>query len=226
MSEPTKVSGSGTYEPSSLASRRFRFPLGLPLRMTEPGAHTLEAFERACARRTFNYPDVGAMVHGAPEGWPDVRVANVLGHGEAVFERVVRAIDSWQVFDQPWLRLASVPEPPGPGAPVTFASQQYGVWMLHPCRIVDVLDHRGERRTEHTILYGTLEGHVLAGEEAFTVSLDADTGEVVAEIRSFARPGHPIVHVLPMVVEGSRKRFRKGAMARLALAAQGEPPAP
>ena len=208
-------------ERSALTPRPTHFPLQIPMRITVPDASELAAFEAMHEEAGFNHPHVGASVVGLPEGWPSARVAQEVGHGAAVFERACAAVDHWQAFDQEWLRLSPPRVPPEPGDPITFASRQLGFWMLHPCRIVEVIDDRGADRWFHAIAYGMLDGHVLAGEERIGVAWDRGTDAVAVEILSFFRPGHPISAVTGPVTRASQARFRARAIPLLAAAARG-----
>ena len=66
---------------------------------------------------------------------------------------------------------------PAVGATVVVATRQAGLWVLAPCRVVEIVDERD--RAGFT--YATLPGHPERGVESFVVARDAG-GDVRFEI--------------------------------------------
>ena len=132
-----------------------------------------------------------------------------------------QAIDHWEVFDQDWLKILE-PGPPAPEQAITFASRQLGFWMLHPCRVVAVVDERHDAESVYGIAYGTLLGHVLAGEEFISTRWNHRTDAVRVNVLSFSKPGHLVSHVLPWFARMTQAKFRQGAVACVRRAALGE----
>ncbi|MBX2803218.1 MAG: DUF1990 domain-containing protein [Myxococcales bacterium] len=186
--------------------------LRVPVRLTEPDAAALLAFEDEHRGRRFNHEHVAASMGQMPPRSSHGVASRVVGADEQAFDRVARAIGRWAVFEQPWLRLAPFRQPVAAGHAVTFASRQIGLWMLHPCRVVAVVDEREGEGWTSGIAYGTLQGHMLSGEERIAVHWDRSRGEVTAEIRSFASPGHLLSPWVQPVIRASQERFRRGAL--------------
>ena len=105
-----------------------------------------------------------------------------LGNGDGVWERAQAAVTTWAAQ-----RGASMSVTPGDapvvGATVVVTTRQAGLWVLAPCRIVDVVDD-GDRAG---FTYATLPGHPERGVESFTVVRDVD-GAVRFEIDVVFRP--------------------------------------
>jgi len=64
-------------------------------------------------------------------------------------------------------------------------------WVMLPLQVVYVDESRKSRKGPAHFGYGsgTLQGHLLAGEEKFSIELDGN-GEVWYEITSFSKPAH------------------------------------
>lgn len=147
-----------------------------------------------------------------PAGYDHLELDEPIGTGRAAFDRAVEGLLTWRMHQRAGLRLVSVTaERAAPGVVVIVRAGP----MRIPCRVVytvDEPDHRG-------FGYGSLPGHPIRGEEAFTVHLTAD-GEVRARIRAFSRPagllprlGGPL---MPVVQRLAARRY-VGALRALAL---------
>ena len=82
---------------------------------------------------------------------------------------------SWQHFDLGWVELHPPGAPVRPGTVVAVLIRHLGFWSLNGARIVSLKE--GDH--EFGFVYGTLANHAERGEELFTVTLNADTGDVV-----------------------------------------------
>ncbi len=93
----------------------------------------------------------------------------VLGTGDGVWGRGRSAVATWAA--QHGSAMTVTPDdPPTVGATVVVATRQAGLWVLAPCRVVEVFD--SDERAGFT--YATLPGHPERGVESFTVTRDAD----------------------------------------------------
>ncbi|MFN3218891.1 MAG: DUF1990 family protein [Acidimicrobiales bacterium] len=98
------------------------------------------------------------------------------GSGEEVWDRGRAAVSSWVA--QRGSGMSVTPShAPVVGATVVVATRQAGLWVLAPCRVVEVFDE--PRRAGFT--YATLPGHPERGIESFTVNRN-DAGEVTFDI--------------------------------------------
>ncbi|HEX3733195.1 MAG TPA: DUF1990 domain-containing protein [Mycobacteriales bacterium] len=106
-----------------------------------------------------------------------------LGNGEVSFHRVWAALHTGQMH-----RLAGLdvfPDPVTLVVDATFLTRlSFGpVDMVNPCRVIAVLDEP----LRSGVTYGTLVGHVLKGEEQFSLELEPG-GAVWLTIVAVSRP--------------------------------------
>ncbi len=73
------------------------------------------------------------------------------------------------------------------GRVVAVLARVLGFWWLNACRIVSVVDEDGPGAC-FGFAYGTLPGHVEAGEERFLVEWDPSDDSVWYDLSSFSRP--------------------------------------
>jgi uncharacterized protein (UPF0548 family) len=146
-----------------------------------------------------------------PAGYDHLDLDEPVGHGEEAFERAVEGLMTWRMHQRAGLRLVSVTA--GRAAPDVVVVVRAGPMRI-PCRVVYTVDEPDRRGFG----YGSLPGHPIRGEEAFTVRLAAD-GEVRARIRAFSRPaallprlGGPL---MPVVQRLAARRYL-GALRKLA----------
>ena len=119
------------------------------------------------------------------------------GSGEAVWDRGRDAVFGW-VAQRGSGMLVTPSDPPTVGATVVVATRQAGLWVLAPCRVVEVFDE--PQRAGFT--YATLPGHPERGVESFTVNRDGigavtfDIDVVFEPATLLARLSGPIGHWL------------------------------
>eukprot|EP00591_Stephanopyxis_turris_P005416 CAMPEP_0195525722 /NCGR_PEP_ID=MMETSP0794_2-20130614/26309_1 /TAXON_ID=515487 /ORGANISM="Stephanopyxis turris, Strain CCMP 815" /LENGTH=389 /DNA_ID=CAMNT_0040656241 /DNA_START=45 /DNA_END=1214 /DNA_ORIENTATION=+ len=97
---------------------------------------------------------------------------------------------------------------------VTISKSPMGVWSMNPCMVVyDLVDERDTSgkggMTYSATAYGTLNGHLLSGEERVSVGIrDGRDRDVEVEVLSYshATPGFLGRMVFPMIT-GMQKRF-------------------
>lgn len=132
----------------------------------------------------FTYSPVGATRSAVlPAGWRHVDRTWVLPVGS--FDAAAHAVLSLGVLRGAGLRVEAGPLEPG--SPVLQAVP-LGPWvLLAPCRVVYVVSEPDRAG----FAYGTVVGHPERGEEAFLVRRSGDL--VTLTIRSFTRPGSPLV---------------------------------
>jgi uncharacterized protein (UPF0548 family) len=152
--------------------------------------------------------------HGATAGTPPVcyivdKTRVPLGHGPAVFERAKNALRAWRQFDLGWLSVAPAGAPIAPGGDVVISARVFGLWITNVARIVYLVDQ--PRR--FGFAYGTLPGHMAAGEERFLIDW-ADDDTVSYDVLAFSRPRHPLMKLAYPLVRRLQKRFgRESATA-------------
>ncbi len=185
------------------------FHLFLP---TPPDA---EAAVRAAERAPFSYGPVGGTRGELPEGFDHDVQRTVLGRGRATWDRAVAALRDWKQFELSWVRFYRPDTAIRPGIVVAFSSHQVGLWALNLCRIVDVSEVSDDASTRFAFAYGTLQGHVVSGEERFELRWDHATDEVSFEIRKFSRLEHWVVRAFRPLARRIQARFSHEALANL-----------
>lgn len=73
--------------------------------LTAPSEDEIRRFISSQHESLFSYPEVGASVSEAPNGYNVDHNQVELGSGEIAWRRAVGAIREWRMFDMPWLRL-------------------------------------------------------------------------------------------------------------------------
>lgn len=190
---------------------RSRFPF----RLEQPSADDFDRAIRELEKTPFSYDPVGGTAKKLPIGWAHHDVGVELGHGEDVWQRARSAIRNWSHFDLGWVRFADPGTPIEEGQTVAFASNTLGFWTLNVCRIVYVLDEDDGERARFGFAYGTLDGHVVRGEELFLLTRDHATDCVEFRITKFSRPNHPLVKLFSPVARAIQHRFSVDALERL-----------
>ncbi|HET7900936.1 MAG TPA: DUF1990 domain-containing protein [Candidatus Nanopelagicales bacterium] len=109
--------------------------------------------------------------------------SRVLGRGEGTLDRATAALLSWRMHEGAGFDVHVSSHTLEVGT-IVLQQTRLGPWRVTaPCRVVRV-ERLGDVRG---FAYGTLPGHPVRGEEAFTMRRSAD-GEVIAEIRAASRP--------------------------------------
>ena len=100
-----------------------------------------------------------------------------------------------------------------------------GLWWLNSCRIVYVVDEPGPI-SRFGFAYGTLPGHVEAGEERFLIEWDHGDDSVWYDILAFSRPNHLLSRLGYLFVRRLQKRFGRDSAAAMlkAVLNRVEPP--
>ena len=137
----------------------------------------------ASAGLTYDRP--GATADATlPAGYNHLDVEGSIGHGRAAFDRAVEGLLTWRMHRGAGMRLvAASAERAQPGVVVVLRAGFGPLSLPVPCRVVYTVDDADRRGFG----YGSLPGHPVRGEEAFTLRLAGD-GEVLARVRAFSRP--------------------------------------
>lgn len=134
--------------------------------------------------RPLTYAPVGITRGRPPAGFGHLRARRVVGRGEADFRAAARAVLSWQAQRVTGVRVEPADAPATVGSEVRVRLGPGRLALTAPARVVYVVDEPHRRG----FAYGTLEGHPIAGEEAFVVDLEPD-GRVVFTVSACSRPG-------------------------------------
>jgi uncharacterized protein (UPF0548 family) len=192
------------------------------IRLRRPSSREIESLLDSAA--PLSYPEVGATAElDAPGVQATLRSRYALdrrrfalGRGRALFERAVSALLAWRHFEIPWLELHGA-RPVQSGQVVATLTSVTGLWFANPCRVVYV--DSAPAGDSAAFAYGTLHGHVMSGEERFTVSFDPATGEVRYEIAAFSRPAVALVRLGHPIARRIQRRFAADSARALTRAA-------
>lgn len=187
------------------------------LLLTKPSSQRIREFILAQEKETFSYPEVGASRAQRLSGYTVDHNRVQLGKGADTFERAKRAVDTWKMFDIPWLELCWPDSPIEAGTTVAVLVSHFKFWSLNACRVVYVMQERHATET-YGFAYGTLHQHGEKGEERFIVEFNPTDQSVWYDIYAFSRP-----HFLPRLVypftRMLQKRFARDSLRAMLKAA-------
>lgn len=125
----------------------------------------------------------GDLTLPAPKGFDADEVQRNLGNDEEALHRAGEQVLTWGIQRHSGLAVCADSDRAEEGTTFVVGLPLGPVWVLAPCRVVDVTTSAD--RTAMTFV--TLAGHPECGIEQFTV-VRADTGSVDFEIRAVSRP--------------------------------------
>jgi len=161
----------------------------------------------------FSYPEIGATATAPPASYVVDHTRVKLGEGKGVFDAARRALQSWQQFHLGWLEAWPNDTPIREGETVIVVARAFGFWWLNAARIVYVVDESSESLARFGFAYGTLPGHVEAGEERFLIEWDRSDGSVWYDILAFSRPRHFLSRIGERQVRRMQQRFGQDSAA-------------
>lgn len=152
--------------------------------MTSPGLHEWPSTERRYRRS---------------------EVSAVVGHGDAVWNRVIRDVLLWRVKTASGFKVDSV-GPASAGDRVIVTARLLKMTVVEPVEVVAVV----QESNRVGFAYRTLPGHPVSGEEAFIVHRHGN--EVRLTVRSLTRAApqqpwralYPLLRIAQLIV---RKRY-------------------
>jgi uncharacterized protein (UPF0548 family) len=159
----------------------------------------------------LTYTEVGATIEGPlPMGYRHDHRSDLLGHGDAVFERAVLGLKTWKTHRGPGVRVLPEEAPVTAGSTVLVTLGLPFLALVAPCRVVAVVDEPDR----WGFAYGTLAGHPEQGEEAFIVNRRND-GRVLFEITAFSRPADRLVKLSGPLGRGLQRAGTSGYVRSL-----------
>ena len=186
-----------------------------------PDDESLRRFLKAQRALPFTYESVGGTARSGeyPAGFTVDRQSVVLGSGSEVFLAARRGIEAWAQFDLGWCEAWPRETPIRTSEVVAVIARSMGLWWTNAARIVYVVDEpvelKGGSVAKFGFAYGTLPGHVEAGEELFLIEWDQSTDAVIYSILAFSRPRHPLTRLGRPLVRRLQQRFREDSSAAL-----------
>ena len=136
--------------------------------ITKPNNEVIARFLETQKDTPFSYAEIGATRNVAPSSYTIDHNRVQLGTGREAFERAIKAVRNWKMFDISWVNLCWENIPIEQGATVAILAHHFGFWSLNAAKIVYVLEETGEVE-KFGFAYGTLLNHSERGEERFSV---------------------------------------------------------
>jgi uncharacterized protein (UPF0548 family) len=180
--------------------------------VSKPSTQQIQKFISSQTNSKFSYTHIGASVEGKiPLGYKLDHNRIRLGAGKEIWDRAVKAIQAWRMFDMPWVQLCWPDAPIQVGTNVAVLINHFGCCSLNAARIVyTIQEDSGIMR--YGFAYGTLADHGESGEERFSVEWHGSDDSVWYELLAFSRPnallarlGYPLARMLQRrFVEGSK----------------------
>ena len=132
--------------------------------LRRPTPEQVQTFLEHQRQEGYTYPEVGQTRDGGrPAGYALDSYTAPLGDGDECFERA-RAVQSWRMFETPWIRLTNPDAPFRTGETLVVQVRHLGFYSLIPDRVVYTLDEPGR----FGFGYGTLSGSRRAGRGALS----------------------------------------------------------
>ncbi|XP_076915390.1 UPF0548 protein At2g17695 [Bidens hawaiensis] len=110
----------------------------------------------------------------------------IVGSGSDAYEKAKTALKTWRHFGLDWA-FVDPTTPIQNGVKFCVCVKEFLPWLRMPLQVVYVDETKN--RKAFAFGGGTLKGHLLAGEERFSVEMDQDK-QVWYEILSFSKPAH------------------------------------
>ncbi|GMH24202.1 hypothetical protein Nepgr_026045 [Nepenthes gracilis] len=158
--------------------------------------------QKACIDRTdsFNYDGKfkGATAGSVSSLQKDMHLSEAgfllnharifLGSGLETYEKAKFALRNWRHFQLSWT-FVDCATPIKSGAKFCVCVNEFLPWLMLPLQVLYVNENEGTNKLKASLSFGsgTLQGHLLAGEERFSVELD-ENNKVWYEILSFSKP--------------------------------------
>ena len=172
--------------------------------LRKPTNPDVYAFVATMGLRRLSYDSVGMTVApGTHSGYhrtdDSVPVAS--------WDRAVAAVRRWAMHDQGWAEVLPRHATIETGRDVATTARAGGLWWLFPARVVAVVDEPGR----WGFAYGTLEGHILVGEELFVVEQREEGAHF--RIIALSRPADWLAALGVPAIRQFQRKFVQGALA-------------
>lgn len=190
--------------------------LNVLFRLAKPTRTRIDDFIAAAKRLELSYPNVG-VTENTQLSDPELAGYNIdhnriiIGRGQTDWERARTAIQSWKMFDMPWVKVYRPQTPIRKDENVAVLILHFGFYSLNAARIVYTIDEP-ER---YGFAYGTLTEHGESGEERFSVELDPITGDVSYDLLAFSTPNHFLARLGYPLTRSLQKRFARDSKAAM-----------
>ncbi|XP_051115447.1 UPF0548 protein At2g17695 isoform X1 [Andrographis paniculata] len=133
----------------------------------------------------------------------------LVGSGLDTFEKGKSALQNWRHFSLNWA-FVDPKTPIQSGTKICVCSKAIFPWLMMPLQVIYVDESRNSNFDAASFSFGsgTLRGHLLAGEERFSITMD-EKNNVWYEILSFSKPDHILSAIGYPYVLMMQKRFTR-----------------
>lgn len=189
--------------------------------LRRPPDTRIEGFLEGQRSLPLSYPEVGASRDGAPPEYRVNRYGGRLGEGLEAYARAVQAVRHWNMYETGWTALCWPDAPVVEGTVIGVLGRHLGFRSLNACRIVYTIEEEGPSLRRYGFAVGTLPGHIMRGEERFTVEWHASDDAVYYGLFAFARPAHPLARAAPPLARLFQRRFARDSLRSMKAAVSG-----
>jgi uncharacterized protein (UPF0548 family) len=182
----------------------------------DPTPEDLRSILKRQENASFSYPEVGASSQDRlPSGYNIDRSRIGLGSGESTFAAAKNALQRWQMFEMPGVRIFPKNAEICKDSMVAIVAEHFGFHSVNVCRIVDVAQTHGPLAS-YSFAYGTLPEHAATGEERFTILWDQNSDLVSYEILAFSKPRATLAKIGYPLSRLMQRRFAQGSLQAMA----------
>ncbi|KAI3808371.1 hypothetical protein L1987_24320 [Smallanthus sonchifolius] len=116
----------------------------------------------------------------------------MVGSGSDAYEKGKTALKTWRHFGLNWA-FVDPKTPIENGMKFCVCVKEFIPWLRMPLQVVYVNETKSRKTNVASFGFGggTLRGHLLSGEERFSIEMDGNN-QVWYEILSFSKPAHPL----------------------------------
>lgn len=185
------------------------------LSLIKPSNETCEMILAIARSDDFNHSHLGCLKTETPRGFNRDQCRNRLGTGQAVWDAAVESFNQWRFMPSSMVEIKNA----GPielNRVVGVLVKVFVVWSFNPARIIEVHGSSTPSSTGTSTFgftYGTVRGHVEAGEERFLLTWDHVSNEVFYELEAVSRPKHFLAWLVYPYSRILQARFRKESCA-------------
>lgn len=168
-----------------------------------PSPQHVDAFIATLGLRRLTYSSVGMTLEsGATVGFR--RTDDAVPVADRV--KTVEAVRQWAMHDLSWAEIIPRNAAIEPGRDVAMLARAGGLWWLAPARVTAVIDE------PHAwgFAYGTLEGHVIVGEELFIA--EQTTAGSRFRITALSRPADRLASAGGPLIRRFQRKFVTDAL--------------
>jgi uncharacterized protein (UPF0548 family) len=183
-------------------------------RLRPATTETIRRYVAEQSRHPVTYEHLGRTRSNLPApGYDNDEYRFFLGVGEDVFEAGCEAIRQWKMFPNAWTWIHPIDASQLEGETVALMFRSLGLYWLSAARIIYTIDEDTPLR-RFGFAYGTLPGHIEAGEELFSVEHHSDD-TVWYRLKSFSKPRFWGARLAYSFARKQQRRFAKDSGASM-----------